>query len=224
MNPITRLWRSTIGQKVLMALSGIIGIGFVIVHMAGNLQIFPAFGGPEKLNGYSHLLHGPLNELLWIARVVLIAAVITHVVMAYRLTVRNAVARPVGYQKKEPQVSTWGARTMRWGGVLLLIFIPFHILNITTGTIHPGGPFVPGDVYGNLTTNFRVWWMTVFYLLAMVALGLHLFHGAWSSWRTLGIAKPGPKPLHRDIAALVAIVVALGFALVPLSIFFGWVR
>ncbi|MGB7211832.1 MAG: succinate dehydrogenase cytochrome b subunit [Gemmatimonadales bacterium] len=221
MNPIIRFWRSTIGQRVLMALTGIIGIGFVILHMVGNLQIFQ---GPEKLNGYSHMLHGPLNELLWVARVVLLVAVIVHIWMAYKVTVRNAAARPVEYQKREPQVSTWAARTMRWGGVLLLIFIPFHILNITTGDIHPGGTFVPGDVYGNLTANFRLWWMTAFYVLAMGALGLHLFHGAWSSWRTLGIAKPSDKPLHRDIAALVAVVVALGFALVPLSIFFGWVR
>ncbi|MGH7591157.1 MAG: cytochrome B, partial [Gemmatimonadales bacterium] len=108
--------------------------------------------------------------------------------------------------------------------VLLLIFIQFHILNITTGDIHPGGAFVPGDVYGNLTANFKLWWMTAFYVLAMGALGLNLFHGAWSAWRTLGIAKPSARPLHRDVAALVAIIVELGFALVPLSIFFGWVR
>lgn len=221
MNPFTRLWRSTIGQKVLMAVSGIIGIGFVIAHMVGNLQIFQ---GPDKLNGYSHLLHGPLNELLWVARVVLLAAVVVHVISAYRLTVRNAAARPLGYERREPQVSTLAARTMRWGGVLLLLFIPFHILHITTGTIHPGGVFTPGDVYGNLTATFKVWWVVLFYVLAMAALGLHLFHGAWSAWRTLGIAKPGAKPLHRDVAALVAIVVALGFALVPVSVFLGWVR
>lgn len=221
MNPLARLWRTTIGQKVLMALSGIIGIGFVIVHMAGNLQIFE---GPAKLNGYSHILHGPLNELLWVARVILIAAVVVHVVMAYRLTRRDHAARPVDYRDREPQVSTWAARTMRWGGVLLVIFIPLHILHITTGTIHPGGTFVPGDVYGNLTTTFRVWWVVLFYVAAMVALGFHLFHGAWSSWRTLGITRPSPRPLHRDIAALVAVVVAVGFALVPVSIFLGWVR
>ncbi|MFI5236211.1 MAG: succinate dehydrogenase, partial [Gemmatimonadales bacterium] len=151
MNTLVRFWRSTIGQKVLMALTGLIGVGFVLAHMVGNLQIFQ---GADKLNGYSHLLHGPLNEVIWAMRAVLLVAVVVHIVMAYRLTVRNAAARPIDYADRQPQVSTWAARTLRWGGVLLLIFIPFHLLHITTRAIHPGVTAPNADLYSYLVSTF----------------------------------------------------------------------
>src|SRR5665213_2043192 len=147
MNPVLRFWQSTIGRKIVMGVTGIIGIGFVLAHMTGNMLLFK---GPDAINSYSHFLHGPGAELLWAARVVLILAVILHVAAAYSLTQQSHGARPVGYSKREPQASTFAAKTMRWGGVLLLIFIVFHILHFTTGTFHPGGDYVAGDVYANV--------------------------------------------------------------------------
>jgi len=224
---VLAFYRSTIGKKIIMGVTGLIGVGFVIVHMLGNLQ---AFIGQEKLNGYGAALHGPLNELTWLVRVILIVAVVLHVTMAYQLTRRSAAARPIAYQKKDPQVATLASRTMVWGGVLLLVFIVVHILHFTTQTIDPAGwrgmADVHGnrDVYGDIVASFRVWWVAAFYIVAMIALGLHLYHGAWSSVRTLGYAKPSPNPLHRRIALAVAVVVWLGFTLVPLGVVVGVVH
>jgi succinate dehydrogenase cytochrome b subunit len=221
---LVQFYRSTIGKKIIMAVTGLIGIGFVVGHMAGNLQ---AFVGRDKLNAYGALLHGPLAELLWLVRLVLIVAVLLHILMAYQLTMRARAARPVGYHRRNPQVSTWASRTMRWGGVLLLVFIVFHILHFTTGQLDPAGWHdqhdVSGrrDVYGNIVASFHIWWVTAFYVLAMIFLGLHLYHGAWSSVRTLGYAKPSAHPLHRRIALIVALVVWLGFTIVPLGVVAG---
>jgi succinate dehydrogenase / fumarate reductase cytochrome b subunit len=220
-------YRSTIGKKIIMAATGLIGIGFVIGHMAGNLQ---AFVGRDKLNAYGALLHGPLGELLWVVRVVLVVAVVLHVLMAYQLTMRARAARPVGYEQRTPQVSTWASRTMRWGGALLLVFIILHILHFTTGQVDPAGwrdrldAAGRRDVYGNLVASFRIWWVAAFYVLAMIFLGLHLYHGAWSSVRTLGYAKPSPHPLHRRIALVIAAVIWLGFTVVPLAVLAGLVH
>jgi succinate dehydrogenase / fumarate reductase, cytochrome b subunit len=217
-------YRSTIGKKVIMGITGLIGIGFVILHLAGNLQ---AFEGASKFNAYSAMLHGPLNELLWVLRVVLLAAVILHVTMAYQLTRRTAAARPIAYQDREPQVSTLAARTMKWGGVLLLVFIVFHILHFTTETFDPGHAagmvdmHGDHDVYTNVVASFHVWWVAAFYIVAMIALGMHLYHGAWSSIRTLGYAKASSHPLHRRIALVVAVAVWLGFTLVPVGVIAG---
>ncbi len=219
MNPVRRFWRSTVGRKIVMAVTGIIGIGFLLAHVTGNLI---AFRGPDALNAYSHFLHGPGAELLWVARVVLILALILHVAAAYSLTQQNRAARPDGYTKRVPQASTLASRTMRWGGVLLLGFIVFHILHFTTGTIHPGGPFVERDVYHNVVQAFHVWWVALFYLVSMVFLGLHLYHGAWSSARTLSIAGDSPHPLHHRLSAIIAVVVWAGFTLVPLGVLLGW--
>ncbi len=117
---IIRFYDSTVGKKVIMAVTGLIGVGFVILHVAGNLQVF---AGREKINAYSALLHGPGAELLWLVRIILIVAVALHVIMAVQLTQRARAARPVGYHEREPQVSTISSRTMRWGGALLLVFI-----------------------------------------------------------------------------------------------------
>jgi len=224
---LVSFYRSTVGKKIIMAVSGLIGVAYLVLHIAGNLK---AFEGPESLNSYAHFLHGPANEVTWTVRVVLLAAVIFHVLMAWQLTQRANAARPVAYRKRQPQVSTWASRTMRWGGVLLLVFIVFHILHFTLGKLDPAGAFglVDGsggrDVYGNVVASFHVWWVAVFYLVAMVFLGLHLYHGAWSSVRTLGYAKPSANPLHRQIARIVAVAIWLGFTLVPLGVIVGLIR
>ena len=219
MNTLLSFWRSTIGKKVVMGVTGLIGLGFVIGHMAGNLQ---AFSGEEKIDAYGALLHGPLHELLLVARVVLIAAVILHITAAYQLTMLSRAARPVDYAARKPQVSTLASKTLRWGGVLLLVFIVFHILHFTTGAVHPD--FVEGRVYRNLSTGFAVKWVAAFYLVAMLALGMHLYHGAWSSMRTLGLAKQSAHPLKRYLPVALAIVISLGFAVIPLAFLLGILR
>jgi succinate dehydrogenase / fumarate reductase, cytochrome b subunit len=216
MNTVLTFWRSTIGKKVVMGVTGLIGLGFVIGHMVGNLQ---AFSGAEKLDAYGALLHGPLHEVVLLARVVLLASVILHVVAAYQLTMMSRAARPVDYAVRKPQVSTLASKTLRWGGVLLLVFIVFHILHFTIGSVHPD--FVEGKVYQNLASGFAVKWVAVFYLVAMVALGMHLFHGAWSSMRTLGLAKQSAHPLKRSLPVVIAVVVSSGFAAIPLAFLFG---
>jgi succinate dehydrogenase / fumarate reductase cytochrome b subunit len=224
---LVAFYRSTIGKKIIMAVTGLIGIGFVILHMAGNLQ---AFVSQDKINSYGALLHGPLAELTWLLRIVLIVAVVLHVLMAYQLTMLSRAARPIGYEHKEAQVATLASRTMKWGGVLLLVFIVVHLLHFTTEAIDPGGwrgmtdNQGHRDVYGNIIASFRIWWVAAFYIVAMIALGLHLYHGAWSSVRTLGYAKTSAHPLQRRIALVVAIVVWLGFTIVPVGVIAGIIR
>ena len=212
-------YRSTVGKKIIMAVTGVIGIAFVILHMAGNLQLF---AGRQKLNEYAAMLHGPLHEVVLLQRVVLIVAVVLHVLMAWQLTVRNREARPVGYVRREPQVSTWSARTMRWGGVFLLVFIVLHVLHFTTLDLDRS--FVPLDAYGNLVKAFASPLVAVLYLAAMVFLGLHLYHGAWSSARTLGVAQPTRWPLRRKTALVIALLLWFGFSAVPVAIVLGLVR
>lgn len=220
-------YRSTVGKKIIMAVTGLIGVGFVIAHMAGNLQVFI---GADKINAYGAWLHGPLAEVTWGLRAVLIGAVVLHVVMAVQLTQRARNARPVGYAHREPQVSTLGSRTMRWGGLLIAVFIVVHLLHFTTQRIDPAGwagrtdASGDRDVYGNIVASFHIWWVAAFYVVAMIALGLHLYHGAWSSLRTLGYAKPSEHPLTRRIALAVAVIVWAGFTLVPIGVVVGLIR
>jgi succinate dehydrogenase / fumarate reductase cytochrome b subunit len=225
---VLTLYRSTIGKKAIMAVTGLLLVGFVIAHMAGNLQVFI---GPKKMNDYAAFLQS-LGELLWIARLGLLAALILHVLMAWQLTQIKNAARPVGYARREPQVSTLASRSMRWGGVLLLVFIVFHILHFTTGTVFPVAStpdamypaWSHADVYGNVIAAFRTPWVVAVYVVAMLFLLLHLFHGAWSSVRTLGLATPSRHPLQRRVATVIAVVVWLGFSVVPIAVFLGAVR
>lgn len=210
-----------------MAVTGLIWVGFVILHVAGNLQ---AFAGREKLNAYTALLHGPGAELLWLMRAVLIVAFVLHVVMAWQLTRLAADSRPEDYRKRRPQVSTWASRTMRWGGVAILAFLVFHILHFTLRVADPGHWAAVTDragnhdLYGNIVASFRVWWVSAIYLVAMVAIGLHLWHGLWSSGRSLGVARPSPTPLRRRIAPVLALAVWLGFSIVPIAVMAGVIR
>jgi succinate dehydrogenase / fumarate reductase cytochrome b subunit len=222
------LYRSTIGKKIIMAVTGLVLVAFVIVHMAGNLQ---QFLGSARMNAYAAFLKST-GELLWLVRIGLIVATALHVLMAWQLTQIRRAARPIDYVRREPQVSTLASRTMRWGGVLLLIFIVFHILHFTTGTVFPIASrpdaryptFSHTDVYGNVVSAFRNPWVVLFYVVAMLFLLLHLFHGAWSSVRTLGLSKPSRDPLHRRISTAIAVIVWLGFTAVPVAVFLGMIR
>jgi len=222
------LYRSTIGKKIIMAVTGLVLVAFVIGHMAGNLQ---QFLGPERMNAYAAFLKST-GELLWLVRLGLLTATVLHVVMAYQLTQIKRAARPIDYTTRDPQVSTLASRSMRWGGALLLVFIVFHILHFTTGTVFPfaSSPdtrypaFSHTDVYGNVVSAFRNPWVTLGYVVAMLFLLLHLFHGAWSSVRTLGLSKPSRNPLHRRVSTAVALVVWLGFTVIPVAVFLGVIR
>lgn len=209
-------YRSTIGKKLIMAVSGIIGVAFLVLHMVGNLQIFV---GPDRINNYARFLHGPAAEGVLALRVILVAALVLHVWMAFQLTRINRAARPDAYQRREPQVTTLASRTLRWGGVFLLVFIVLHILHFTTLDLDRS--FVELDVFGNVLKAFDSPWMVAFYTIAMLLLGFHLYHGVWSSGRTLGVSKPSPAPLKRRIAMVLALVIAIGFAAVPLAVWFG---
>ena len=220
MGRLRGFYGSMVGKKVVMGVTGLIGIGFVILHSLGNLLVFR---GPAAINSYSHFLKST-GELLWALRIVLVVAVILHVIAAVQLTRQSRAARPIAYTKQERQVATVASGTMRWGGALLLVFIVLHILHFTTGTISPAGVFSPDDVYANMVTSFRIWWVALFYVVAMLALGLHLFHGAWSSVRSIGVSPPSPQPLHHRISLAIALLVWAAFTAVPLAVVAGIVR
>ena len=177
-------WRSTVGKKVVMALTGAIGVGYVVAHMLGNLQVFE---GAEKINAYAALLKSNLG-LLWTVRSILIAAVGLHIVAAYQLARTSQKSRPVGYKRWRSVGSDFASRTMRWTGPLLGLFIVYHLLHLTTGAVHPD--FVEADVYQNVISGFRVWYVSVIYIVAMLMLALHLYHGAWSMFESLGVNHP----------------------------------
>jgi succinate dehydrogenase / fumarate reductase cytochrome b subunit len=154
---------------------------------------------------------------------VLLAAAVLHIVAAVQLALRSRAARPIPYARgREPQVSTLAARTIRWGGALILVFLIYHILHFTTGTAHP--EFVELDPYHNVTTGFRNPLVAGLYLLAMALLGLHLYHGVWSSGRSLGLSQPTPQPLRRRLALALAVFVWLGFTAIVVAGFLGMIR
>ena len=212
-------WRSSVGKKVVMAITGLIMLLYLITHVLANLLVFQ---GPTRINAYSAFLHGT-GGALWIARLVLLAALVLHVIAAVQLAGRRQEARPVAYAAgREPQVSTFAARTIRWGGALILAFLIYHILHFTIGSAHPD--FVEGDPYHNVTTGFRNPIVVIVYLVAMGAVGLHLYHGVWSSGRSLGISPPSPNPLRRTVAVVLALMIWLGFTVIPIAVYAGVVR
>jgi succinate dehydrogenase / fumarate reductase cytochrome b subunit len=216
MNRLAAFWQSSVGKKAVMAVTGVIMVLYLITHVLANLLVFD---GPERINRYAALLHGT-GGALWAARLVLLLAVVLHIVAAVQLTLRSRAARPVPYAGgRDPQVSTFAARTIRWGGVLILVFLIYHILHFTTGSAHPD--FIELNPYHNVTTGFRNPWIAGFYLVAMMAVGLHLYHGVWSSGRSLGLSQPTPRPLHRRLALVLAALVWLGFTLIVVAAFLG---
>ena len=220
----SRSTRSTIALKLLMALSGIIFIAYVLAHMYGNLQ---AFAGHDAFNEYAHHLRTfgepmlPHMGLLWVIRVGLIVSLVVHVVCAFALWRRANNARSVKYVVKRNRHSTKASHLMRWGGVTLLLFIAWHLLNFTIGKVNvTGGP--TNDPYNLLVDSFSTWWLTVIYLLALLALGLHLWHGVWSAAQTLGVTNNARARRNAKVGGVVAaVVIAGGFALVPLFILAG---
>jgi succinate dehydrogenase / fumarate reductase cytochrome b subunit len=211
-------YNSTTGKKAAMAVSGCILFLFVIGHLAGNLQIYE---GPEKLNRYAALLRS-MPALLWGVRTVLLGMVLLHIWTSLQLAERNISARPVGYRRKKATGSSYASRTMYWSGPIILAFVIYHLLDFTFGKVNPN--YQPGNVYRNVVASFQVIPVAAFYIIAMLFLCLHLYHGLWSMFQSLGIAHPVYTPMLRRGAAVVAILIAVGNISIPVAVLSGWVR
>lgn len=208
------LYRSTIGKKVLMAVSGLVLFGYLVGHMLGNLQFFL---GADVINDYGASLHDSW-VLLWGVRVLLLASIAVHVAMTVQLARLNASARPAAYAQKRTVAASLAARTMIISGPVIFVFVLFHIAHLTLGWRVVPHDFVPGDVYGNLTGGFQVPWVALFYVVCVGLVGMHLFHGAWSMFRTVGVAHPRYDRLVRRFATVMSIAVAIGFISLPIAI------
>ena len=209
---------SSIGLKLIMAVTGVILTGFVLGHMVGNLKVYE---GAESLNAYGRFLRIE-PALLWSVRAGLLTAVGLHIWAYVLLTRGNWGARPEGYRELKRRESTYASRSMAFTGPLLLAFIVYHLLHLTTGTVHPS--YKEGDVYHNLIAGLSVVPVAVFYLVSMAALALHLWHGVWSLFQTLGADQPRYGSLGRRFATAFTVVVVLGFASVPIAVVAGLVK
>ena len=211
---------STIGRKVVMAVTGLVLVGFVFVHMLGNLLLYQ---GPEAINEYGRFLREFLHGWgIWIFRAVLLGAVALHIGSAASLAREELAARPVRYRQWKPKRSTYASRTMRWSGVIVVSFIVFHLLHLTTGGVHPD--FVEGDVYRNVVIGFSWWPAALFYVISMVLLGQHLRHGVWSLFQSLGVSHPRYLAAAQAGATAFSTIIVLGNVSFPLSVLFGLVR
>jgi len=227
-NRVVALWRSVIGKKIVMAVTGVVLIGFVIGHVVGNLKIF---SGPNEINAYSRFLREVgqpelgYGQLLWIVRIVLLVCVALHITAAVQLTSMNWAARPIGYAVKRNIETNFAARVMRWGGLLLVVFIIFHLLHLTGGVVgFSAGQFKHLAVYQNVVAAFAVWPVAVFYIVAMCALCLHLSHGIWSMLQTLGWSTARNEAKLKLLSRVIAFVVFIGFTSVPVAVLAGWLR
>ncbi|MGA4838340.1 succinate dehydrogenase [Streptomyces sp. G45] len=216
------VWDSTVGKKTVMAVSGIIMLLYLVAHMIGNLKIF---FGPDDFNHYAHWLRtlgGPVMRwewTLWVIRVVLVASVVAHAVSAYQLSRRDLRARPTRYVHSKPRAS-YATRTMRWGGIILGLFIVWHILDLTTGTVHPG-EYQHLHPYQNVIDTFSTWYGNVIYIVAVVAVGFHVRHGFWSAAQTLGVGSARRDRALKTLANGLALLLTVGFVSVPVGVMTG---
>jgi len=219
---VSAFYRTTVGRKVLMAVTGFILLGFVIVHMIGNLK---AFFGPEYFNTYAEELRAlgaPFfghEQALWVFRIVLLVSVLIHAIFGIQLWLLSRRARPVGYEKTPHLETSASSRTMRWGGLLIGVYVVYHLMHLTIGNANPD--FIPGDAYHNMVVGFQSVLAAGAYVAAVAILGLHLNHGIWSALQTLGLNHPKYNPWRRGIATAIAIVLFVGFATVPVAVQLG---
>lgn len=218
-----RLYEAPVGKKAVMAVTGVVLFGFVLGHMAGNLQVFLPAGsdGRHPLDVYGETLHNNA-PLLWGTRLTLLAAVIGHIVSAIQLARLRDAARPSRYVKHTPIQSTYASRTMYWSGPILALFLIYHLLHFTTGQAHPSFQYL--HVYDNVVKGFSVWYVSVFYIVAMAMLCLHLYHGVWSMFQSLGFSHPRYTPRLKLAAKAFATIVAVGNISIPLSVLLGIVK
>jgi succinate dehydrogenase / fumarate reductase cytochrome b subunit len=219
------LYRSAVGKKAVMAGSGLVLFGFVLLHMVGNLKLYE---GRQALNSYAVFLRRagtpalPEGGLLWSLRVVLLAAVALHIWAAWQLTLLSREARPSRYVVASRIHTGYASRTMRWGGVIVLLFVIYHLLHFTWGTVHPR--FIAGDVYHNVVSGFQLWWVALFYVVAQVALGCHLYHGLWSLFQSLGWNHPRFNRWRNGFAHAFAWIITIGNVSFPLAVLTGFVH
>ena len=217
-----RFYEAPIGKKAVMAITGVMLVGYVFAHLLGNMQIYS--GDPEQINRYAGFLHNPANAAaLWAARSVLLLAVALHITASIQLWLQNRAARPIGYVKKDDLPASYAARTMIWSGPIVGAFVIFHVLHLTAGKVLPLrelGPNMP-DVRYNVITGFSNPFVSGFYILAMILLCLHLYHGMWSMFQSLGISHPRYTPIVKKAAAVLSILVAIGNCSIPIAVLTG---
>ncbi|MBN9394616.1 MAG: succinate dehydrogenase cytochrome b subunit [Candidatus Melainabacteria bacterium] len=224
-NPIIAFWQTVVGKKIVMAVTGLVLIGFVIGHVAGNLKIFI---GPEAINAYSRFLREvgqpelEYEQVLWIVRSVLLACVALHVTAAVQLSKLSLGARPVDYKEKKNLATNMSAMTMRIGGLFLFGYIVFHVLHLTLGKVgYDPGEFHHLSVYQNVVNAFHHQPIAIFYIIAMGALFLHLDHGIWSMLQTLGFSNRKNQATLKGIGRLIAFLIFAGFISVPVAVMTG---
>lgn len=217
---LVTFYRSAVAKKWLMAITGIILLGYVLAHMVGNLKVFL---GKDDINHYAEWLRDlgepalPHEVVLWILRVVLLGAFVIHIVAAYQLTLMNRRARPEQYRSpRDYAAASFASLTMRWTGIIVGLFIVFHLLDLTFGTVNPG--YESGNVYRNMIASFERVPVAVAYIVANVALGIHIFHGAWSMFQSLGLNNPRYNEWRRAFAIGFAGLITAGNVLMPLLI------
>ena len=223
---LREVWRSSIGKKVIVAITGTVLMLYVVAHVLGNLKAFQGTGdGGAAIDHYAEFLRTvgdpviPYEGLLWVVRAVLVACLVIHIVGVVQLARRNRAARPDGHPA--PAIErTLASRTMLIGGLLILAFVVFHILHLTTGTIDPNA-FTEGAVYRNLDEAFSNPLFVLIYVAAAAVLGLHLYHALWSSLQTAGWDKPNRNPTFRRISGFTAVAAGVGFAAVPIAFWTG---
>jgi succinate dehydrogenase / fumarate reductase cytochrome b subunit len=213
---VARMYRSAIGKKAMMAATGVILFGFVVVHMLGNLLFFL---GPDALNAYGEALQSNV-VLVWGGRMVLLGAVALHIVSAAQLAHLNRQARPQAYAKLSPQNSSYASRTMYWSGPMLAAFVLYHLAHLTAGSAHPD--FVRGDVYHNVVMGFSQPLVVVIYVAAMAMLGMHLYHGAWSMFQSLGFNHPRYTPMLKRLAKTAAAAIVVANCSIPIAVLAGF--
>lgn len=214
-----RFYQATVGKKFVMAVTGFILYGFVMAHLLGNLQIFL---GPEKLNAYGRGLRA-MPALLWAARAVLLVSVAAHIVAAVQLGLVNREARPVRYRSLVPVESSYASRTMLWSGPVIGVFVVYHLMHFTFGNVHPDFNHEL-DVYRNVVTGFRQPPAALFYMAAMMLLGLHLNHGVWSMFQSVGLSHPRYTPWLKRLARFSALFIVAGNVSIPVAVMGGLLR
>jgi succinate dehydrogenase / fumarate reductase cytochrome b subunit len=221
---VVRFYEAPIGKKVIMAVTGVILFGYVVAHLLGNLQIF---GDPDQINKYAAFLHNPANAgALWGARIVLLAAVILHIVASVQLWKLKGDARPVAYVKKADPAASYASRTMMWSGPIVAAFVIFHVLHLTVGAVLPLQEIGPNEpnVRANVIAGFMNPAVSAFYILAMILLCMHLYHGLWSMFQSLGFSHPRYTPKLKKGAAIFAILIAIGNCSIPIAVMAGLVK
>lgn len=228
---IADMYSTAVGKKYVMAISGIAMMGFVLFHMLGNLKMYL---GAADIDHYSDFLWellypiAPKGVVLWILRGGLIFMLIAHLHAAWSLTILNHHARPVKYQSaRDYQVANFASRTMRWSGIIVLAFLVWHLLDLTFGVVNATGTdstFVRGEVYNNIVRSLDRWPVSVFYVVANILLGIHLFHGAWSIFQSLGWNNPRFNNWRRTFATAFATIIVVGNVSFPIAVLAGIVQ